>query len=64
MNPNLVKLLKSLGHLALGGTLAAIAPHVADLVPLIPHIDPTTAMIVGSVASSAISAFMKPPHHD
>lgn len=64
MNPNLAKFLKTLGHLALGGALAAVAPHVADIVPLIPHIDPATAMIVGSVASSAISAFMKPPHQD
>lgn len=62
MDPKLATILKSLGHVALGGAVAAVAPSITSLIPLIPHIDPMTAMILGSAFSSLISAWFKPPN--
>lgn len=59
---NLKTALKSLAHVAAGGAAAAIAPHIMDVVPLIPHINPLTAAVLGSALSSLASAFASPPH--
>lgn len=54
--------LKALGHLALGGAAAAVAPHIVEIVPFIPHINPLTGAILGSALSSIVSAYAKPPN--
>lgn len=56
--------LKTLGHIAIGGAAAAVAPQVVGLIPMIPHIDPLAAAALGSMASSFFSAFSKQPHKE
>lgn len=53
------KFLKTLGHAALGGAVAGIAPVITNSIPLIPHIDPMTAAVLGSAVSSALSALAR-----
>lgn len=55
---------KLLGHAALGGAAAAVAPPIMAAIPAIPHIDPATAAALGSVVSSVVSALSKPPHEE
>lgn len=51
--------LKTLGHAALGGAVAGVAPVLTDAIPMIPHINPMTAMVLGSMVTSAVSAMMQ-----
>lgn len=60
-SPEMKLFLKRLGHAAAGAGLAAAAATSVDFIPLIPHIDPTLAAIIGSAISSYISGRMKPP---
>lgn len=53
---NWKNILKTAAHAALGGAVAGVAPIGINLIPMIPHIDPYMAAVLGSIASSALSA--------
>ena len=55
------QILKVLGHVALGGSLAALFSQAPSLIPaLIPN--PLVGAMVGSVVSSIYSAYSIPPN--